>query len=59
METIERLKKLMQEKNLTQHDIVMATGSQTTSLNRWILGKVKPSYAWEKILQEYLDKEGY
>lgn len=59
MDTIERLKKLILEKNLTQHDVVCASKVQGTTLNRWLLGKSKPSYSWVKILEEYLDKEGY
>ncbi len=56
LDTVECLKNKMIAERLTQHDITLAIKCQPTTLSRWLLKKSKPSYAWEKIIKDYLQK---
>lgn len=56
MDTIEQLKQHMTKNNMTQHQVCRELNCQAASLSRWLLGKAKPSYAWDEMIKNYLKK---
>ena len=56
MDIIEQLKEKMKLEGLTQHDVCCELKCQAASLNRWLLGKSSPGYAWKELIKNYLKK---
>jgi transcriptional regulator with XRE-family HTH domain len=57
MELIEQLREKIKAEGLTQHQVCREINCQAASLNRWLLGKGKPSYAWQELIKNYLKKD--
>ena len=58
MDTIERLKKYMQEKDKTAFDISTEAKIREANINRWLKGK-NISEVYEKILKSFLTTCNY
>lgn len=54
MEIIEQLKQLIEKRGMTQHQVCCELKCQAASLNRWLLEKSKPGYAWQEVIKNYL-----
>ena len=58
MNTIERLKKYMEEKSVSMHDVSFGARIPLQTITRWVKGG-KISLVYENILHTYLTSKSY
>lgn len=55
--TVDLLRTFMKHHSMTQYKLAGILGCPHPTLSRWLLGKCKPSPAWEYLIMEKIKKE--